>query len=205
MMKNPLIFLLFLLYFPDVYSQQPDSVDSTTLSGLADHKKEYEIGYGQQLNKHVATAISIVETNEFNAAGAVSPQQLFQGKVAGLQIFSEDGTPGANYDIFIRGQAMMKGYERPLIVVDGMPYIKDEIVVVSNPLDGINPGDIASVTVLRDVAASAIYGIRAENGAILISTKRGTKEKGIKLSYAGNFSLGNLPKQFDVFDASEYR
>jgi iron complex outermembrane receptor protein len=212
MMKYTFTSLVLLLLQLNLYSQnyfdnpgEPGNADSTKSSLTIGNQIEIDLGYGLLPSNQLTTAISSVGEKDFNTAGVVSPQQLIQGKVVGTQIFSQDGSPGTNYDIFIRGQAMMKSSDQPLIIVDGMPYIKHETTGGFNSLDGINPEDIASITVLRDVAASAIYGIRAENGAILISTKKGNKHQKLKLTYSGNFSLSNVPGQFGVIEADDYR
>jgi iron complex outermembrane receptor protein len=109
--------------------------------------------------------------------GAITtPEQLISGKFAGVAITSNGGAPGAGSTIRIRGGSSLNASNDPLIVVDGMPLSNDGISGVANPLSMINPNDIETFTVLKDASATAIYGSRASNGVILITTKKGKKE-----------------------------
>ena len=130
------------------------------------------IGYGTVQKKDLTGSIATVTAKDFNTGAITTPEQLIQGKVAGVSITSNSGAPGAGSTITIRGGASINGGNAPLIVLDGVPLSPDAIGGVSNPLDLINPNDIASFSVLKDASASAIYGNRASNGVILITTKK---------------------------------
>nr|NQU92378.1 TonB-dependent receptor plug domain-containing protein [Bacteroidota bacterium] len=213
-MKNPYLFLFFLLFFSLEFLGQEQAVELVLPSDSTEVKEpnpidndhlKVDIGFGSLTSDLITTSISTLGFYDFNAAGAIPPQQLIQGKVAGMQMFPEDGAPGSNWEIFIRGHGKLIRIDKPLIVMDGMPLGEEALFGMPNPLDVINPEDIESFTVLRDVAASAIYGIRAENGAILITTKKGSSEHGLKFTYSGNLRLGNAPDKFGVLNASDYR
>src|SRR5690606_29809590 len=116
-----------------------------------------------------------------------SPQDLMTGKVAGVVVTPGSGAPGSRPTIRIRGGSSLKANNNPLIVIDGFPVDDEDISGLSNPLATLNPNDIETFTVLKDASATAIYGSRASNGVIMITTKKGEKGRP-KLSYNGQAS-----------------
>ena len=162
------------------------------------------IGYGQVKKSDLTGSVASVGPKDFNKGAIVSPQGLLQGRVAGMQITSSGGAPGAGSRIRIRGGSSLSASNEPLIVIDGVPVSNDNVSGMRNPLSIVNPNDIASISVLKDASATAIYGSRASNGVIIITTKRGSSD-GVKFSYNGNMSVGTLPKKADIMSAAEFR
>ena len=161
------------------------------------------IGYGQVKKKDATGSVTAVSSDDFNKGAITSPQDLIIGKTAGVIITSGDGAPGSAATIRIRGGSSMSASNDPLIVIDGVPVDNDGISGMSNPLASINPNDIESFTVLKDASATAIYGSRASNGVILITTKKGGGK--FKVSYNGTATVYTVAKTIDVLSASEYR
>ncbi|WP_167610969.1 SusC/RagA family TonB-linked outer membrane protein [Maribellus sediminis] len=163
------------------------------------------IGYGTVKKEDATGSVSAVTSDDFNQGAITSPQELVSGKIAGVQITNSGGAPGAGSTIRIRGGSSLSASNDPLIVIDGVPMDSEGVSGMSNPLNTIHPSDIETFTVLKDASATAIYGSRASNGVILITTKKGRKGAGLKLSYNG-FASYSTPTQFvDVFSPDEYR
>lgn len=162
------------------------------------------VGYGSQKRSDVTGAISSVKSENFNKGVVANAGQLIQGKVAGVNVTAASGEPGASQDIIIRGVGSLRSGTTPLYVVDGFALDNSNNGVASNPLNFINPQDIESIEVLKDASASAIYGSRAANGVIVITTKKGAKgQTKINLSMTTGFST--LANKVDVFGADEFR
>jgi iron complex outermembrane receptor protein len=162
------------------------------------------VGYGSQKRSDVTGAISSVKSENFNKGVVANAGQLIQGKVAGVNVVAASGEPGANQDIIIRGVGSLRSGTTPLYVVDGFALDNSNTGVASNPLNFINPQDIESIEVLKDASASAIYGSRAANGVIVITTKKGSKGQAkINLNITTGFS--SLANKVDVFGADEFR
>ena len=141
------------------------------------------IGYGTARRRDLTGAITTVTTKDFNKGALASPEQLINGKVAGVQITAPSGAPGAGGRIRVRGTSSLDGSSDPLIVIDNVPVDQTGNIAGSvNPLNLINPNDIESITILKDASATAIYGTRATNGVILITTKKGRAGK-FRLSF----------------------
>lgn len=162
------------------------------------------IGYGTVKKEDVTGAVVAVTSDDFNVGAIATPDQLIAGKVSGVQITSGGGAPGSGQTIRIRGGASLNASNDPLIVVDGVPLDNDGVSGLANPLSTINPNDIESMTVLKDASATAIYGSRASNGVIIITTKKGKLGSGLKVNYSGNFSVYNVGKTVDVLGADEF-
>lgn len=163
------------------------------------------IGYGTVRKKDIAGAISTIGQKEFQTGSITSPEQLIVGKVAGVTITSSGGQPGAGSTIRIRGGASLNASNDPLIVVDGVPLSTGNPAVGSaSNLGGINPADIESFTILKDAAAMAIYGSRASNGVILITTKHGRSGKPV-FSFTTQVSASTLPKEYPVLSADQFK
>ena len=131
------------------------------------------IGYGTAQKKDLTGSITTVSSKDFQSGNITSPEQLIAGKVAGVSITSNGGQPGGGSVIRVRGGASLNSSNDPLIVIDGIPFSGNTISGAANPLSLINPNDIETFTVLKDANATAIYGSRASNGVILITTKKG--------------------------------
>jgi len=162
------------------------------------------IGYGSQQRKDVTGSISTVTAKDFQKGNVTSPEQLITGKVAGVQITSSGGQPGSGTTIRIRGGASLNASNDPLIVVDGVPLSNSNISGVGNPLSLINPNDIESMTVLKDANATAIYGSRASNGVILITTKKGQSGK-LAFNFNTQAAFANATRTLSVLSADQVR
>ena len=168
------------------------------------------IGYGVTKKEDATGSVSAIDSDEFNTGAITSPEQLISGRVSGVQITDGGGAPGTGSTIRIRGGSSLTATNDPLFVIDGVPVDNDDVSGMRNPLNVLNPNDIESVTVLKDASATAIYGSRASNGVIIITTKKakeGVLGEGVPLSltYNGKFTLSEVNKTVDVFDADEFR
>ena len=162
------------------------------------------IGYGTVKKEDATGSIQEIDESAFNKGAINSAQDLLAGKVAGVQI-TPSSDPGGGAAIRIRGGSSLSAINDPLIVIDGVPVASDEISGSRNPLNIINPNDIETFTVLKDASATAIYGSRASNGVIIITTKKGKLGKKISVDYTGNYTISDRLNQVDVFTADEFR
>ena len=162
------------------------------------------IGYGSVRKKDLTGSVSTVSAKDFNTGAISTPEQLIAGKVAGVSIISNSGAPGSGSTIRIRGGASLNASNDPLIVIDGMPIDGGGISGQANALALINPNDIESFSVLKDASAAAIYGARASNGVILITTKKG-KQGARKIDFSTQMSVANVSKKADILSANEIR
>src|SRR5690606_37094986 len=162
------------------------------------------VGYGEVKKEDLTGSVTAISARDFNKGVLTSPQDLLVGKVAGVQVTTNSGAPGSGATIRIRGGSSLSASNDPLIVIDGFPVDNKVIGGSANALASINPNDIESFTVLKDASATAIYGSRASNGVIIITTKKG-KEGGMQVSYNGNVSLSKPIDFFDVLSGDEYR
>ena len=162
------------------------------------------IGYGTVRKKDLTGSVATVTAKDFNQGAITTPEQLISGKVAGVSITPNDGAPGSGSTIRIRGGSSLNASNDPLIVIDGMPLSNSGIAGVANALALINPNDIASFTILKDASATAIYGSRASNGVIIITTKKGQKGKP-KFSFVSQLSAGILAEKFSVLSPTQFR
>ncbi len=160
------------------------------------------IGYGSVKKDDMTGSVVAVQAEELNRAALTSPQGLLQGKVPGVNITSASGAPGSGGEIRIRGGASLSANNNPLIVIDGVVIANEAGPGMSNALSTVNPNDIASFTVLKDASATAIYGSRASNGVIIITTKKGSGDK-VNFSYNGSVSVKENANSVDVMSASE--
>ncbi|MBN2612700.1 MAG: TonB-dependent receptor, partial [Bacteroidales bacterium] len=161
------------------------------------------IGYGTVKKADATGSVAVVSSDDFNKGAIVTPQQLMVGKSAGVVITTGNGAPGSGSTIRIRGGSSMSASNDPLIVIDGVPLDNNSTSGLSNPLSMVNPNDIESMTVLKDASATAIYGSRASNGVILITTKKGLSK--FKVAYSGNMSVNTVPDKLDVLSGNEFR
>lgn len=162
------------------------------------------IGYGSVKKEDLSGSVVAIKAEEMNKGAVTSPQELMMGKVPGLSVAQGDGGPGSGSTIRIRGGASLNASNNPLIVIDGVPVSDDAAPGTSNALGTINPNDIETFTVLKDASATAIYGSRASNGVIIITTKKGTQDK-IKISYNSTYSYKDPYKRIETMSADEFR
>ena len=190
--------------------EKPVTVNGNTVADfnlVPDSKSLTEvvvIGYGTQRKKDLTGAITNITAKDFNTGVVTTPEQLIQGKVAGVSIISNSGAPGAGSTIRIRGTASISGSKDPLIVIDGVPLSNSAISGAANGLSLINPNDIESFSILKDASASAIYGNRASNGVILITTKKGQSGSPV-VNFSTQFSLSKLTKEASVLSPGQFR
>ena len=191
-------------------SQEVAIGNQTSLSVklLADTKQLSEViitGYGTQAQKTLTGSIASVSGKSIENIPAPSSDQLLQGRAAGVQVSANSGTPGGGIQVRVRGTTSINGSSDPLYVVDGIPIQSNSLSGIglggstTNPIADINPTDIASIEILKDASATAIYGARAANGVVLITTKRGANKKA-KISfgtYQGAQSLWRKPAVVD--------
>ena len=161
------------------------------------------IGYGTARKSDLTGSVSTIKAEDFNGGSINSAEQLINGKVSGVQIMSNNGSPTQGSTIRIRGGASLNASNDPLIVIDGVPIETGGISGSSNPMSMINPADIESMTVLKDASSTAIYGSRASNGVLLITTKKGGKDK-LKVSFVTTNSLSTKTKTADMLSAEEF-
>lgn len=161
------------------------------------------IGYGKQKKSDVTGSITSVTAKDFNG-GATSAGQLIQGKTPGVQITNNSGAPGSGTAIRIRGTASLNGNNSPLIVIDGMPQDFVGVNGAADPLSLLNPNDIETFDILKDASATAIYGNRATNGVILITTKKGSAGR-FRVNFSTVASMSTKMGTVDVLDADEFR
>ncbi|MBB6462889.1 SusC/RagA family TonB-linked outer membrane protein [Flammeovirga kamogawensis] len=161
------------------------------------------IGYGSVKKEDATGSVQAIKASDFNQGAITSPQELLNGKVAGVQMTNSGGAPGAGSTIRIRGGSSLSASNDPLIVIDGVPIDNEGVTGMQNPLNTVNPNDIETFTVLKDASATAIYGSRASNGVIIITTKKGSSGK-LKIDYSGNVSVATVPKKIDVLNANEF-
>lgn len=163
------------------------------------------VGYGVQRKSDLTGSITSIDSKNFNSGLVSSPEQLISGKVSGVQIMSNSGSPTSGSTIRIRGGASLNASNDPLIVLDGVPLENGGISGNSgNFLSLINPSDIENMTILKDAASTAIYGSRASNGVILITTKKGTATKGIKVDFSTTNSIQTKTETPDMLSRSQF-
>ncbi|HCM58858.1 MAG TPA: SusC/RagA family protein [Bacteroidales bacterium] len=163
------------------------------------------IGYGTVKKSDATGSVSAVSSKDFNKGAITSAQDLLVGKSAGVVITTAGGAPGSGSTIRVRGGSSLNASNDPLIIIDGVPIDNNNVSGSSNILSFVNPNDIETFTVLKDASATAIYGSRASNGVILITTKKGTAGSPLTVSYDGNVSVANAIAFVDVFSGDEIR
>ena len=161
------------------------------------------IGYGGVKKNDMTGSVVAIKAEDINRGAVTSPDQLLLGKVPGLLVTPATGEPGTGATIRIRGSASLNANNDPLIVIDGVPVDSDGGAGMGNPLTTINPDDIETYTVLKDASATAIYGSRASNGVIIITTKKG-KGAGVQVSYNSSYTVKTNSKGIDVMSGKEF-
>lgn len=172
------------------------------------------IGYGTTTIKDATGAVSTVSSEDFNGGVISSPEQLIQGKSAGVQISQSSGEPGAGIAVRIRGTSSVRSNNNPLFVVDGIPLSDGGTAggadlgggggAAKNPLSFLNPNDIESMTILKDASATAIYGSRGANGVVIITTKSGKRGAGGVFEFTSSQSHSSVANTYDLLDRTQY-
>ncbi len=172
------------------------------------------VGYGTRKVKDLTGSVANITPKDFNKGQIATPDQLLQGRTPGVLVTPSSGQPGAAATINIRGTASIRGNQEPLYVIDGVPIASGGTVGSAsgvegsstplNPLMFLNPNDIESMVILKDASAAAIYGSRAANGVILITTKSGKGGKKGQFTFSANSSVATTAKRYDLLNASEF-
>lgn len=173
------------------------------------------IGYGSTTKKDATGAVDAVSAKDFNKGSMASPEQLLQGKSAGVQITQASGEPGAGINIRIRGTSSVRSNNNPLFVVDGVPLPGNDssaggadvgfgTSAAKNPLSFINPNDIKSISILKDASATAIYGSRGANGVIIITTKDGKGSMGDQFEFSSSISFASPSNSYDLLNGPDF-
>jgi len=190
------------------------TVDVSLTAKAAGLTEVVVIGYGTARKKDLTGSVASVQAKDFNKGTYTSPDQLIQGKAAGVLVINNTGQPGGATTVRIRGSSSIRSGNQPLFVVDGVPLSGgsarpggrggDFGSDGGNPLNYLNPNDIANIEILKDASATAIYGSRGANGVVLIATKRG--KSGVPtVDVSASTSVANVLKQLEVLDGNEYR
>ena len=173
------------------------------------------IGYGTQRKRDLTGAVTSVKAKDFNQGVQIAPDQLIQGKVAGVQVINNSGQPGGATTFRIRGNSSLRSGNQPLFVIDGVivdgSSARPGLTVTglgnapdANPLNFINPNDIASIDVLKDASATAIYGSRGANGVVIVTTKKGQSGTP-KVELNASYGVSSVLRKIEVLNATEYR
>ena len=174
------------------------------------------IGYGSTTVKDATGSVTAVKAEDFNTGVISSPEQLIQGKTAGVNIQQTSGEPGAGIQVNIRGTRSVRGDNNPLFVIDGVPIAGGDTDAggtagegagsgsQSNPLAFLNPSDIESISILKDASATAIFGARGANGVVIITTKSGKAASGGVWEFSSNLSIASPIRKFDLLNRDEY-
>lgn len=190
------------------YTSQEIAVNGKTVINVALKTSSTElsqvvVGYGTQRKRDVTGAVKSVKSESFNRGIINSPEQLLQGKVAGVNVTSASGEPGAVLSITVRGPGGVRTGSTPLFVVDGLA-LDNSSTGGGNPLNFLNPQDIETIDVLKDASATAIYGSRGANGVILITTKKG-KAGFANITFGTSYGISNLAGKLPVFSTDQYK
>ena len=172
------------------------------------------VGYGAVKKQDLTGAVTVLSEEDFNKGVITSPEQLIQGRAAGVQVTQTSGEPGAGVNFRIRGTSSVRSNNNPLFVVDGVPLSGENTSAdgnigglgntsARNPLNFLNPGDIESINVLKDASATAIYGSRGANGVVIITTKSGSGGQGL-LTYETNIGVAGISRRYDVLGREEF-
>jgi len=191
------------------------SVNVTLQEDVESLSEVVVIGYGTTTVKDATGAVSSVTSEDFNQGVILTPEQLIQGKTAGVQISQSSGEPGAGIDIRIRGANSVRSNNNPLFVVDGIPLSGENTSAegvnvgfgtssAKSPLSFLNPNDIESISILKDASATAIYGSRGANGVVIVTTKSGRGSRGPVWDFNSSLSISSAPETYDLLNADDY-
>jgi iron complex outermembrane receptor protein len=203
--ENAVLEISYLGYSPQEFPVDGRSTVNAQLDPDATQLDDVVVvGYGTQRRSDVTGAIASVRSDDFNKGVVTNPGELLQGKLAGVNIAANSGEPGAAQNVIIRGIGSLRSGTQPLYVVDGFLLDNSATGVATNPLNFLNPNDIESIDVLKDASATAVYGSRASNGVVVITTKRGEAGK-TQMNFSVSAALASMANTIDVFDADEFR
>ena len=202
--QNSVISITFIGYKPVEVKAAPSVIvtledDSQVLDAVV------VIGYGTVKKNDMTGSVTAIKPDKLNRGLTTTASDMITGKIAGVNVTSDGGAPGGGATIRVRGGSSLSASNNPLIVIDGLPIDNEGIKGVSNPLSSINPNDIETFTVLKDASATAIYGSRASNGVIIITTKKGEKGARPRVTYDGNVSISTKVNEIEVMNADQYR
>ena len=162
-----------------------------------------QTGYGSVKKKDATGSVTLITSKDFNKGAIISADQLISGKAPGVRITTEGGQPDAKPNIRIRGGASISSSNDPLIIIDGVPISSDNPAGISNPLSLINPNDIETFSILKDASATAIYGVRASNGVIIITTKKGSNGAA-QFNFSSSVTAGKVDKKVKVMNSTDF-
>lgn len=203
--ENDIIVFSFLGFMQQEIAFKGQSTINVELDESASALQEVVlIGYGATTKQDATGAVEKISPGSFNQGAVISPEQLIAGKSAGVRI-TPGSEPGGGSEIRIRGGSSLSGNNSPLIVVDGIPLDQRGVQGVRNQLNAINPNEIADFVILKDAAATSIYGSRASNGVILITTKKGNLNSDFTMSYDLKTSVGEITDKVNVLNATQFR
>ena len=180
------------------------NITVTLTTSISNLNEVVVVGYGTSRKRDLTGAVATVSSKDFQKGQISTPEQMIAGKLPGVSIISNGGQPGSGSTIRIRGGSSIRASNDPLIVIDGIPLAAGGISGAGSPLSFLNSNDIESFTVLKDASAAAIYGTRAANGVILITTKKGTGGK-MRVNFSTSLSASTITKKVDVLSADEFR
>jgi TonB-linked SusC/RagA family outer membrane protein len=199
-----LVFSFVGMVTQEVPASNQTSLSVSLVSDVTQLGEVVVVGYGSVEKKDVTGSVAAISAKDFNRGVMTSPQDLIVGKIPGVTVIQGTGAPGSNATIRIRSGSSLNASNDPLIIIDGFPVERSVMSGVDNPLASINPSDIETFTILKDASATAIYGVRASNGVIIITTKKG-KEGKPTFNFTTSLSFSTRAKTFDVLSAKEYR
>ncbi|MDX1740865.1 MAG: SusC/RagA family TonB-linked outer membrane protein, partial [Rhodothermales bacterium] len=215
--EGDVLVFTFVGYLPqEVTVGTRDVIDISLEEDVALLEEVVVVGYGTQTKADVTGAVGSVDVEAANVGLVQSPEQMIQGRVAGVQVVQSDGDPGAGVTVRIRGGTSIAASNDPLYVIDGVPldneatqpavgnFGEDSANGPRNPLSFLNPSDIESIDILKDASAAAIYGSRGANGVVLITTKKGRAGQ-LQVDYNGYVASSGLRKKIPLLSASQYR
>jgi len=199
---NPTLVFSIVGFSTEERTASSNTVNVSLQASISDLDEVVVVGYGTQKRKDVSTAISSVSAKDIEDQPVSNFASAITGKMAGVRILNSNNAPGGGTNIVIRGINSINASNSPLIVIDGFP-LKDEFNKTENPLNAVNPADIASIEVLKDASSSAIYGARAANGVILITTKKGQAGKPT-INVEVNTGVENMTNRIDVLNREDF-
>ncbi|MBQ7426202.1 MAG: TonB-dependent receptor [Prevotella sp.] len=198
------ITITYIGYQPQKVKAAP-TVEVTLQDDAAVLNEVVVIGYGAVKKSDLTGSVTALKPDTKNKGLVVNAQDMMQGKIAGVNVTSDGGTPGGGSTIRIRGGSSLNASNSPLVVIDGVPMDNNGVKGLANPLSMVNPQDIESFNVLKDASATAIYGSRGSNGVIIITTKKGRKGSAPQVSYSGSVTMSKKKKLIEVMDGDQYR
>ena len=189
-------------------------INVTLLEDVSSLDEVVVIGYGTQVRRDVTGSIASLDEDSFSAQANTNVDQMIQGKAAGVQVVQNSGEPGGGMSINIRGVGSINAGSSPLYVIDGLPINNSPAISQTgnetaptrsprNPISFLNPEDIASIDILKDASATAIYGSRGANGVVMITTKKGNS-KDLRIDYSTHIGFNSVHNRLNLLSAEDY-